>query len=283
MNKEIVGCYAGLSAVDEFSENDPLCGKLDFGRAVHNTGAFAAQLQNGGGQGFGRVPQYLFSHALAAGKANQVELLFQQSGVFFPASGHNSHIPGVKTFADELFDHRAGGRRIGTGLHNGGIPGGNGVCQGIKRQKERIIPWAHNQGVPIGRGLLIASGHKLGQGRVHPALPGKAAGMADHIMKLRQDQPRLAHEALKTAFPQIFGQGFADLPLVFLNGVIQFFETFNAKIHGKRCAAAKKSALLLKNLLNIQKMTSILSLVESSKMGKKLLYTIVLNGLLPIF
>ena len=100
---------------------------------------------------------------------------------------------------------------------------------------------------------MIASGRKLGQGRVHPALPGKAAGMADHIMKLRQDQPRLAHEALKIAFTQIFGQGFADLPLVFLHGGIQFFEIFYTKRYRKGRAAVKIGALKLKNLLNIQK------------------------------
>ena len=91
---------------------------------------------------------------------------------------------------------------------------------------------------------------------MYSALPGKSAGMPDHIVQLRQNQPRFAHKALKITFTQIAAKGFADLVLVFLNGTVQLFQIFNAKIHGERYAAAKKSALLLKNLLNIHGQTS---------------------------
>ena len=101
---------AGLAAVKEFSEDDPLGGQLQIGGGIHDTGAFAAQLQHRGGQVFSRMAQHFPAHALAAGEEDHVEFLLQQSGIFISATGDHGHIFRLKALRDDLRHHGGGGR-----------------------------------------------------------------------------------------------------------------------------------------------------------------------------
>ena len=50
MNKDVVGCNAGLPAIDELTPDEIFCSELHVGRLVHNGWRFPAQLQGDAGQ-----------------------------------------------------------------------------------------------------------------------------------------------------------------------------------------------------------------------------------------
>ena len=48
-----------------------------------------------------------------------------------------------------------------TGLYDGGVPCGKGVCQGLNGQEEGVAPGTHDQNVNVGNGLKKAPGGEL--------------------------------------------------------------------------------------------------------------------------
>ena len=197
--QHIVRGYAGLTTVEILPKDNPAGRQGQIGSGVYNAGALAPQFQHGGRQGLGGMPQYLPPHGLAAGEKHQIKLLLQQRAVLLTSAGDHRYMGRVKGLPDQLFDYGAGGGGVGTGLDHGGVAGGNGVSQGIYGQEEGIVPWAHNQHIPVGGGHCEAPGGELGQGRADCALSGKTAQVLAHVADLRLYQPRLTHKALKSA------------------------------------------------------------------------------------
>jgi hypothetical protein len=119
--KDIVRRHAGLAAIQNFAEHDAPCGERYIGGAVHDAGAFAAQLQHHRGQRVGGAVQHLPAHGLAAGEKDLVEPLVQQGLIFGPAAGDDGHIFGREALAQQLGQRRAGRRGIGAGLDHHGV------------------------------------------------------------------------------------------------------------------------------------------------------------------
>ena len=73
MTENVVRGDAGLTAVQELSEDDPPGGQGQIGTGIHNAGAFASQFQYGGSQVLRRLTQHHLPYGLRAGKENEVE------------------------------------------------------------------------------------------------------------------------------------------------------------------------------------------------------------------
>ena len=212
--EDIVGGYAGLAAVDELAKDDAAGCKGELCRLVHDAGALASKLQNGGGQVLCRPAQDLPADGLAAGKEDEVKVLVQQGGVLRPAAGDHGDILRGETLSNNLLRDAAHRRGVGAGLDDGGVACGDGVHQRVHGEEEGIVPGAHDEDVPVGGGLFIAFGGELGQGRMDGAAGRKAPGVGDHIGELAQDQARLAHIAFKSGLPQVCLQGAGNVRLV---------------------------------------------------------------------
>ena len=245
LTQDIVRGHAGLTAVEVLPKDDPSGGKPQIGGLIHDAGALAPQLQNGGGQRLGGVPQHLPAHSLTAGKEHQIELFRQKRAVLLPSAGDHGHMGGVEGLADEPFDHRAGGGGVGAGLDHGGVAGGDGVGQGVDGQQEGVVPGAHNQHVPAGGGERKAPGGELGQRRMDRPGSGQRAQMLPHVADLRLHQSGLAHKSLEGALAQIRGQGGGNLILVLLHGGIQPPQSRLTEGEGQGGPAAEEGPLAL--------------------------------------
>ncbi len=208
---------AGLPAVQIFSKDNPFGRQPDVGAALHNAGAFSAQLQGDGGEVSGRVLHDLFAHGLASGKENIVKMFVQQAGVFLPSPGNHRHVLFLEAFLQDRADDLAGMGGIRAGLDHRRIARRNGIHQGIKSQQEGVIPGTHDQYHPVGARLFIASGMKLRQRGPYPFFTGKRVDMPEHVSDLAEHQPGFTHIALEGTFSQILFQGKVDLGFIFFD------------------------------------------------------------------
>ena len=78
VDKKVVRCDAGLSGIEKFSPDDPLCGKVDFRVRIDNAGAFSAEFKGQRGKVFRRGAGDEFCPGRAAGIENAVEFLCKQ-------------------------------------------------------------------------------------------------------------------------------------------------------------------------------------------------------------
>ena len=190
--QDIVGGHAGLAAVEEFAEHDAPGRQRNVGGLVHDAGAFAAQLQHGGGQRFGGVAQHFPAHRGAAREEHKVKFLLQQRGVFLPSAGDHRHEFRGKALLHQRRQHRRSGGGVGAGLDDGGVARRDGVRQRVQRQQQGIVPGAHDEGHAVRPRLPVAAGGKLCQRRGDPVLGGAAADVAQLVGNLGLDQPHLA-------------------------------------------------------------------------------------------
>ena len=190
--QDIVGGHAGLAAVEKLAEHDAPGRQRDVGGLVHDAGAFAAQLQHGGGQCFSGVAQHLPAHRGAAREKHKVKFLFQKCGVFLPPAGDHRHKFRGKALLHQRRQHRRGGGGVGAGLDDGGVTRCDGVRQRVQCQQQGIVPGAHNQRHTVRPRLLVAAGGKLRQRRGDPVLGGAAADVAQLVGNFGFDQPHLA-------------------------------------------------------------------------------------------
>ena len=195
--------------------------------------------------------QYLPAHGLAAGEKDEVKLLIQQGGVLPPAAGDYGHVFRREAAPDQLLQQRGRGGGVGAGLHHGSVPRRDGVGQRVQGQQHRIVPRAHNQGVPVWRRRPEAPGGKLGQRRVDGARPSQAAGVPDHVAELGAHQPRFAHKSLISALSQVGGQGRPNLRLMAVHRVPQPAKHFDPEGHRQRGSGLEKPALAFHDLVNI--------------------------------
>ena len=73
--QDMVGRDAGLSAVEEFAENDPLCREFDICRRVDDAWAFAAEFEDRWGEVLSRTPEDFPPYILASGE-EEVRVVF---------------------------------------------------------------------------------------------------------------------------------------------------------------------------------------------------------------
>ena len=248
---EVVRRHAGLAAVEELPEDDPLGRQGDVGGAVHDAGALSPQLQGHRRQVLGGLPEHLPAHRLAAGEEDVVERLPEQALVLLPPAGDHRHIGGIEAGGDDLLDDGAGVGGVGAGLEHHGVPRRQGVGQGVHGQHEGVVPGAHDQDHPVGGGFHIAPGVELGQRGGDPPLRGEAPGVADHVGDLAAGQPHLAHVALKAALAQVRFQRGVDLRLTVQNGCPQALKGLDALFHGQRGAAGKVGPLRIQNMSDL--------------------------------
>jgi len=139
----------------------------------------------------GSVGHHLPAHRLTAGEKDVVKTLLEQAAVFLSAAGDYRHILWVKTGLEKLLEDPASVWSICAGLDHHGVPGGYGVYQGVHSEQKRVVPWAHHQNHPTGRGKLVAPGREVRQGSIHPLGPGEGAGVPEHIAEFGQNKPDL--------------------------------------------------------------------------------------------
>ena len=246
VTEDIVRGYTGLTAVQIFTEHDPLCSQLDVGACINDTGTLTTQFQDSRCQMLCRVTKHFPAHRLAAGEEHKIKLLLQQSCVLGSASRNHRDILRCKTFRNDLFDDPAGGRRIGAGFYDGGIACSNGICKGIHCQQEGVIPGTHNQRITVRHRLLETMGRKLRQRSPYSLSFRKFPSVANHIGNFRKHQAAFAHEAFEMAFAQVFLQRVIDLGFVFFNGCIQLFKLRDAEPHRNGHSAFVIGPLLFK-------------------------------------
>ena len=199
------------------------------------------------------MAQDLAAHGLTAGEKDEIKPLLQQRGVLLPAAGDHGHILRREAFADQLCQQGAGGGGIGAGLHHGGVPGGDGVSQGVQGQQHRVVPGAHNQGAAVGGRPLKAAGGELSQGCGDSALPRQTAHMPEHPADLPPHEAGFAHETLVAALSQVGGQGRPDLRLTAVYRAQQLPEHLPAEGYRQRGPGAEEPALALNNFVNIHR------------------------------
>ena len=251
--EDVVRGHAGLAAVEVLAEHNPPGRQGEFGGLVHNAGALAPQLQHRRGQVLRRPAQHLAAHGLAAGKKDEVELLLQQRGVLPPAAGDGGHVLRREALADQICQQGADGGGVGAGLHHGGVPGGDGVGQGVQGQQHRVIPGAHNQRAAVGGALPEAAGGKLGQGRGDGVRPRQPAHVPEHPADLPPHKAGFAHEALIAALAKVGRQGGPDLRLAAVDRVQQPLEHLPAEGHRQRSPGAEKLPLALDNVVDVHR------------------------------
>ena len=144
-------------------------------------------------------------------------MFIEKSVIFRTSAVYHSHIPGIKTFGDNGFNHPAGVRRVGTWFQYNCISGCNRIDQRINGEQERIIPWAHNQDNTIRRWLLIASGSELGKGSQYCFFFCIGRCMADHVAEFWEHKSHFTHIGFKVTFSKVTFQCFIDQWFIFLN------------------------------------------------------------------
>ena len=247
--EDVVGSNAGLTAVKIFSEHDTLCGKLYICARVYDTRAFSSKLQHGGSQMLCRAAKHLLAYRLTAREEHEIEFLIEKCGVFSSAPHDHRYVFGRKAFRDDLFYDLAGGGGVSAGLHDRRVTRGDSICQGIERQKEGIVPRAHNERVSVRHGLLVAVRTKLRQRRCDRLSFGKFLRMFDHIGYLGQHQAALAHKALEMALSEIARKRIVDFVLIFFYRFIELFELLYAEFDGNSRPASVIFSLFFKQAL----------------------------------
>ena len=249
--QHIIGCHAGLAAVEELAEDDALCRQRDLRAFVHDAGAFAAQFQHRRGEMLGALAKYLFAYRLTSGEEHQVELLVQQSGVFRSAAGDHRRLFGWEAFGHQLGDHVTCGGRIGAGFEDHRIARRNGVRKGIQCQQEGVVPRGQHQHIAPGRGLHITAGGELRQRRGYPFPPGQFPGVAQKPTDLRLHQTNFAHITFKGALAQIGLQRVADAAFIPGDGCLQPPERLQPNLHRQGGAALVKGPLALQQPVHL--------------------------------
>ena len=92
VHKQIIRGHAGLAAVEQFAKDQPLCRQTQICSAIHDTRAFAPQLQGDRDKPLCRLGHDLSPHLHSSGKKDVVEWLVQQGLIFLPSSLHHSGI-----------------------------------------------------------------------------------------------------------------------------------------------------------------------------------------------
>ena len=104
VDKDVIRCYACLSAVQRLSPCKTLRCNLDIRRLVYYAWALSSKFQNDWSQVLGRSRHYSFCQGRASGEENEVPALFEQGSVNLPVSLYDSDISLLKCFVDHLFD-----------------------------------------------------------------------------------------------------------------------------------------------------------------------------------
>lgn len=86
---DVIRSDTGLAAVKKFSKNNPAGSKLQIALTIHDAGAFAAEFQSDRSEELTCLCHNFFADVLASGKENIIEMLIEQTGVFFAAAGDN--------------------------------------------------------------------------------------------------------------------------------------------------------------------------------------------------
>ena len=113
IDEQIVRGHAGLAAVEQLAEYQPLGSQVQLGGGVHHAGAFAPQLQGDGGEVAGRLGHDLPPHGHPAGKKDIVKFLVQQGLVFRPASLYHTDEFRGKALRQDGADEVGGGGGVG--------------------------------------------------------------------------------------------------------------------------------------------------------------------------
>ena len=189
--QDVVRRHADLAAVGELAPAESPQGVLQVGGGVDVGGGLASQLQGAGGQVLvGRLTEIKLNSSTpnilnsftedspddlpdrrAAGVEDVVELLLEQLGRLRHSPGDDLDAVGVQVARDELLQQ--GGRGGGdlAGLHDHGVPGGDGGEDGGEGEVEREVPGAEDQdhavGLRVEVGSVEESDRALG---THPAV-----------------------------------------------------------------------------------------------------------------
>ena len=75
MAQDIIGCNAGLSAVEIFPEYNPSCSEGNLCCGIYDTRTFSAKLQGDRSQVFGSMTKDFFSDRFSAGEKDFVKTL----------------------------------------------------------------------------------------------------------------------------------------------------------------------------------------------------------------
>ena len=151
-------------------------------------------------------------------------------GIFRAAAGNNRYIFRVKTLMDQKADHFAGCRRVSAWFHDGCVSGSNGIYKWFDGEKERIVPWTHDENHSVWRWLAETAGMELCQRSGNSFFFCVGADMFQHMCDLGEHQSSLAHIALEIAFSQVFSESRMDLCFVFLDGGMEAFQGADTKI-----------------------------------------------------
>ena len=166
---------------------------------------------------------YYIATMIPSGEEDQVKFLFKKCGVLGTTARYKRHVFGGEALAKQLLQKRARRGGVSAWLHDRGVARGDGIHQRIQRQKEGIVPRAHDQHVSVRGGLLIAFGGELRQRRACALALGKFFDVPYHIRDLGKHHPDLAHKAFKGAFAKVAFQCLADLVLMRFDGYVQLF------------------------------------------------------------
>ena len=154
----------------------------------------------------------------------------EKVGIFRAAACNNGYISGIKTLMDQKTDHFAGCRRIGAWFQDGGVSGCNGIDQRFNGEKERIVPWTHNENDAIGRWFAETAGVELCQRSWYGFFFCVRADIFQHMCDLGEHQSGFTHIALEIAFSQVFSESSMDLCFVFSDGGTEAFQGADTEI-----------------------------------------------------
>ena len=215
VHQHVIGRDAGLAGVEELAESQPSGRQGDVGALIHDTRAFAAQLQADRRQMLRGLFHHQLAHGYAAGEKDVIEGLLQQRPVFLPAALHHGDVFRRKAIGHEIGDELRGAGRVGGGLDDRAVSRGQGADQGLQAELEGIIPGCHDQNGAVRFLEDKAPGRELGHRRGYMAGSGPADEMFFHIPQLLQHHAGFGHIAFKGGFAQIRlqGVGYGALPL----------------------------------------------------------------------
>ena len=210
VRQHIVGGHAGLAAVEELAEDQPLGGQVQPGGGVHHAGALAPQLQGHRGQMGGGGRHDLPADLGAPGEEDIVEFLGQQRPAHLRAALRHADQLRREAAGQQLPQHRRRGGGVLRGLQDAAVARRQRPDEGLQREEKGVVPGGEDQHHAPGLGQREAFPGKLGQGREAALGPHPPGQMAANVAQLGQRHAHLAQIALGGGLVQVGRQSGVD-------------------------------------------------------------------------